>query len=152
MSVCSILHWQVLTPPHIKWVQHLWCVPFLHQCIFIIHGLTNEGMSWKKLEFFSMGPRTSCSKERIHVISSEPINKRITSKSVHELSKKSVWIDVIGWSCWEMTFQLCDSSELGCRLFWWIRGNRNVYIKVTEIGNVTRNDWRGDTYEFLSVR
>ena len=42
------------------------------------------------------------SKEVFHIISSEPISKRVTSKSIYEPSMKSVRMDVIGTS-WQST-------------------------------------------------
>ena len=41
-------------------------------------------------------------KERLHIISLGPIGESLTSKSVHELSTKSVRIDVIG-TFWKAT-------------------------------------------------
>ena len=41
-------------------------------------------------------------KQRNHIIYFEPISKRLTSNSIHELSMTSVWIDVIG-AFWRAT-------------------------------------------------
>ena len=43
--------------------------------------------------------RVVCFQQRNHVISFEPISKRLTSNFIYDISSTSVWIDVIGAFC-----------------------------------------------------
>ena len=51
------------------------------------------------LFMWPMGEKFKVTKQSYHIISLEPISKRLTSNSVHDLSMTSVWIDVFCAFC-----------------------------------------------------
>ena len=54
-----------------------------------------QGYQWPHVKDLCL-PKIYFKKDCIHIISFEPISKRLTSKSFHELSVKEVWTNVFG--------------------------------------------------------
>ena len=91
------LPWQPLQGTVRILLERILVISFVRICLVMI-------IKWFSLSYALLF-RTSM-KETIHIISFEPINKRGTIKSIHELSLISLWMHVIGTFWWAKTREL----------------------------------------------